>query len=176
MFDFYVAFTFDESTNEKILALRNFLEDCGYETKKMPHITIELFEGISEKELITSIDRFISEIDFPPFQFVEVDNFDKKVLYLKPDNVQILEEINKLFNHHLGKYRFKNNANKGEYKPHMTLISGDKDIESAQTILENYFNPFAARVESLQLHSRENGLIKSYDLNLKKALPNVELK
>jgi len=165
MYDFVTVLVFDDNTNMQIVSFAHFLESYGIETvrKLPPHITIDLYENLSSDVLISTIDCFIDEISSIPFRFIKLDNFDNEVLFLKPDNVEAFESVKSIFDTNLGDYSIKDNANRGIYNPHMTLVSSS-DTTEAERILNEQFYPFESNASGLCVYSKNKQLVKRYDL------------
>lgn len=168
MYDYVAILTFEENTLLRISLLREILENNGYKCalKLPPHITIDLYEDIDESEIVNLIDKFIEEIHSFTFQFESIADFDNKVLFIKPNNIEMFEKIKNLFDLYLGNYKIKNNANNGIYKPHVTLLNNG-DIVNAKAILNQQFNLFDGKITQLCIYAKNKQLIKKYDLSSK---------
>ena len=166
MYDYVVLLTFNEEANAKIIFFKNILKSNNIKSseKLPPHVTIDLYENIDSDTIIKIIDQFIEQIKSFSFQFIRINTFDNKVLFFQPNNVEQFEAIKSIFDIYLSKFQIKENANRGLYKPHATIVT-DNNVTHAEEILNEHFTPFEGSVSGLCIYSKDKQLIKKYKLN-----------
>ena len=142
MWDYYIAFTFDEQTNERINKLKLILQNkVKNEIKPWPpHITIDLYKGISLAEVTNITKQIAEEIESFSVTFSNLNDFDGKVLYLEPKNNADLRAIKQQFDLLLNQYRIPENI-RPSYNPHATLCISDS-ITTAKNLILQDFKPF----------------------------------
>ena len=165
MWDYVIMLLFDENTSKKIEDLKDLLKSKNiFSTERPwpPHITVDLYKGISINALIDIINQFIGEIDAFYVDFKGLNKFDNRVLYLEPEineNFQVIKNHSDLM---LSAYRIEENK-KYEYTPHATLVIND-DISGAMKILNSHFKPFRGSVKYLCVFNESMELQKQYSL------------
>jgi 2'-5' RNA ligase len=164
MYDYVAVIMFDDNTTSKILDFKNiFGTDKIKDNKKLPpHITIDLYENIDTYTIIKIVDQFIDKINKFSFKFIGVDNFDNRVIFLKPDNEEYFNKIKNVFDSNLGKFKIKANANNDNYKPHLTIARNKSS--KAENILKEKFVPFESKIDTIAIFNVNKDLVKKYKI------------
>ncbi len=133
--------------------------DFIIQNKIPPHVTIGAFHGTKEKEahLTKLVEDFSKALQPGMVQFTEVGNFNKKVLFLKPQKDAFLTEINKAL-HKLILPEFEKGEN-GYYMPeiwfpHTTLATrlSQSQFEKALEIANKISLPLETKISSVGLY------------------------
>ena len=97
-----VSLHFSQKVNEIVIStLQAIADETGnrfmIENKIPPHITIGAFHAAREEEakLLQFVENFARDQKSGSVQFSEVGDFNGKVLFLKPEKILFLSEINK---------------------------------------------------------------------------------
>lgn len=159
-----VSLHFSQKINDIVIST---LQAIAYETgnrfmienKIPPHITIGAFHAAREEEakLLQLVEGFARDQKAGSVQFVEVGDFNGKVLFLKPEKNLFLSEINNAL-HNLLLPEFEK-AENGYYLPdiwfpHTTLATrlNQNQFSAAKESAKQISLPLEAAIEELAVY------------------------
>lgn len=166
MYDYVLQYGFDKDTQKYIESIKSFLKYNNIKDKEknwLPHITIDLYDCKNEEEFILKVDRIVSNINEFEILCNNLNDFDKKTLYIEPFQKDRLLELKNIFNNELNKYR-KENRIKREYRPHITLCTNDNIDDELYELANKKFNPITVKVKYIWIYNQKMELIKEYEL------------
>ena len=165
MYDYVMMLLFDEDSEIRIRKMKDFLKRNKITSREKPwapHITVDLYQGITKELLIEKTDHLTETLRMFPVIFETIDNFHQRVLFLKPEAKAEFWQIKQKADELLGKYRVR--PDDGEsYVPHVTLAI-NKDIREATELIQAEFRPFSGEISYLALYQRNMELVKLYRL------------
>lgn len=159
-----VSLHFSQKVNDIVIStLQAVADETGnrfmIDNKIPPHITIGAFHAAREEEakLLQLVEDFAQGQKAGTVQFSEVDDFNGKVLFLKPEKNLFLSEINKDL-HTLLLPAFEK-AENGYYLPdiwfpHTTLATklNQNQFSAAKEIAKKISLPLEAAIEELAVY------------------------
>lgn len=159
-----VSLHFSQNVNEIITSAVTSIADVTgnrfiLENKIPPHVTIGAFHAAKEKELrlMQLVEDFSKSQKSSTVHFTEIENFNDKVLFLKPEKDDFLSVINKRL-HEVLLPEFEKGEN-GYYLPdiwfpHTTLATrlNQSQFSNALSIAEKVPHPLMAEVSEIGLY------------------------
>ena len=159
-----VSLHFSQKVNDIVIStLQAIADKTGnrfmIENKIPPHITIGAFHAAREEEakLLQLVEEFAQGQKAGSVQFIEVGDFNGKVLFLQPEKNNFLSEINKKL-HTLLLPEFEK-AENGYYLPdiwfpHTTLATrlNQSQFSAAEEIAKKISLPLEAPIEELAVY------------------------
>ena len=159
-----VSLHFSPDVNEIITsAVKSIAEVTGnrfiIENKIPPHVTIGAFHAAKDDEakLIQMVEDFTKTQKTEAVRFTEIGNFNRKVLFLKPEKDGFLAQINVVL-HSILLPEFEK-AENGYYLPeiwfpHITLATrlNQRQFEKAQEIANQIKLPLEAAVTEISVY------------------------
>lgn len=167
-YNFVLFVMFDEVTSLKIIEIKNFLKLNNIQTTEKawpPHITIDLYENISEEEIKTLTAQAVK--DFKPFNFdfFQSNTFGERVLFLEPNNKKEFENIKNKFDQVFKDYKVNEIVEMNrKYSPHATLAISD-DFTQGKELLDSTFKPIKATATKVAIYKKDMTLVKEFDLS-----------
>ena len=173
-----VSLHFSKKINDIVISTLQAIADKTVnrfmiENKIPPHITIGAFHAAREEEvkLLQLVEGFARDQKAGSVQFVEVGDFNGKVLFLQPEKNNFLSEINKKL-HTLLLPEFEK-AENGYYLPdiwfpHTTLATrlNQNQFSAAKEIAKKISLPLEAAIEELAVYQCSPFLeLKKYKLS-----------
>ena len=149
---------FDDDTNIKFNMIKNELRLNGIDIGDIPpHITFAGYVDIDEKKLCKWVEEFSMNNRQIDIRFSNMGLFGLKTVFLSPYVSKELKEFHRRFH---AKYDDMcgqiglNYALKGNgWIPHATIITSEEEtILKALPIINRMFEPFTARIKSIELY------------------------
>lgn len=166
MYDYVLQYGFDNNTQRYIQNIKDYLKANNIEDKErkwLPHITIDLYNCKNYNNFILEVDDIVDDIKHFCLECKNLNDFDKKTLYIEPYNKEKLMQIKETFNEKLDKYRL-DYRRKRVYRPHITLCTNENIDENTYKLASQKFRPFVANIEYIWVYNQDMKLIKEYKL------------
>jgi len=167
MYDYVLQYGFDEHSQAYIQEIKEYLKQNQVEDKEkkwLPHITIDLYNCKNEEEFLQNVDFLVKDVKKFSIDCKNLNDFDKKTLYIEPFNKERLIELKSIFDKRLDKYRLENRRFR-EYRPHITLCTNDNIDEKIYNLANEQFNSFTLEIQYIWIYNAKIELIKQYELN-----------
>ncbi len=169
MYDYVLQYGFESNIQNKIQNIKEYLKENGIEDKErnwLPHITIDLYNCANQEKFIKRIDKIVKDMNMLKIEFRNLNDFDKKTLYIEPYSKSELLNLKSIFDNKLDEYRLEHRR-KRDYKPHITLCTNDNINEKIYQLAKERFIPFSAQIKYIWIYNQKMKLIKEYDLENK---------
>jgi len=164
MYDYVTMLLFDEGSSLLIQTLKDKLKTQGVNIGRKawpPHITVDLFKNIPLATLLDKTDILIKDVPAFNVTIQGFGDFNKRVLFLKPQANDNFQNIKAKSDALLAAYSIE--QNKRPYYPHVTLAYG-QTVNSVTVNIETDFLPINATILFFAVYNRQLVLQKKYQL------------